>query len=78
MTEADLKNLLKRVQAWPEAAQDELVAVANQIETELQADEYIATLEELRVIDEAMASVDSGDFATDHEVKAAFAKVRSK
>ena len=78
MTEADLKNLLKRVQAWPEAAQDELVAVANQIETELQADEYIATLEELRVIDEAMASVDSGDFATDHEVKAAFAKFRSK
>ena len=34
MTEADLKELLKRVQTWPEAAQDELVSLANQIEHE--------------------------------------------
>ena len=32
MTVTNLKILLERVQAWPEAAQDELVAVANQIE----------------------------------------------
>jgi hypothetical protein len=32
----DLKNLIARVQSWPEAAQDELVAIADQIESELQ------------------------------------------
>ena len=73
MTEADLKNLLKRVQTWPEAAQDELVAVANQIESELQGDVYVATQEELQIIDVAMASIDLGELATDREIEAAFA-----
>jgi hypothetical protein len=78
MTEADLKNLLKRVQTWPEAAQDELVAVANQIENELQGDEYVATPEELAVIDAAIVSIDAGEFATEREIEAAFAKFRRK
>jgi hypothetical protein len=78
MTEADLKNLLKRVQTWPEAAQDELVAVANQIESELQGDEYVATPDELAAIDAAIASVDAGKFATEREIDAAFAKFRRK
>jgi hypothetical protein len=49
MTTTELKNLLERVQTWPEAAQDELVAVANQIESELQGHDYLATREELRI-----------------------------
>jgi hypothetical protein len=77
MTAADLKTLLERIQAWPEEAQDELVAVANQIESELQGNEYLASRKELQIIDAAMASIDGGDFATDAEVKAAFAKFRS-
>jgi hypothetical protein len=77
MTTTDLKNLLERVQAWPKEAQDELVAVANQIESELQGREYLATREELRILDDAMASIDSGEVATDVEIKAAFAKFRS-
>ena len=76
MTVSDLKKLLERVQAWPESAQDELVAVANQIEIELQGD-YLATRDELRVIDAAMASIDGGEAATDIEIEAAFAKFRS-
>ena len=61
MTVTDLKNLLERVQAWPEAAQDELVSIANQIESELQGKDYQATQEELRIIDAAMASIDAGE-----------------
>jgi uncharacterized protein YecE (DUF72 family) len=76
MTATDLKNLLERVQTWPEEAQDELVAVANQIESELQGQDYHATREELQVIDAAMASIDGGEVATDLEIKAAFAKFR--
>ena len=77
MTATDLKNLLERVQAWPEAAQDELVSIANQIESELQAKDYQATQEELRIIDSAMTSIDAGESATDAEIKAVFAKFRS-
>jgi hypothetical protein len=77
MTTTDLKNLLERVQAWPEEAQDELVAVANQIESELQGGNYLATEEELRILDEAMASIDCGEVATDAEINAALAKFRS-
>ena len=73
----DLKHLLDRVQTWPEEARDELVAVANQIESELNSRVYIATQDELRVIDAAVASIDRGEIATDAEIKAAFAKFRS-
>ena len=78
MTEADLKNLMKRVQTWPEAAQDELVALANQIESELQGEEYVATHEELQAIDAAMASIDAGEVASPREIEAAFGKFRGK
>lgn len=73
----NLKHLLERAQTWPEEAQDELVAVANQIENELKSRDYLATQEELRIIDAAMAAIDSGEIATDAEIKAAFAKFRS-
>ncbi len=76
MTAADLKNLLERIQTWPEEAQNELVAA--QIESELQGDGYTATQNELQVIDEAMASLDAGEFATDSEVATAFAKFRKR
>jgi hypothetical protein len=76
MIAAELKNLLERVQTWPEEAQNELVAVAKQIESELRSDEYRATAEELQIIDAATASMDAGEFATDPEITAAFAKFR--
>jgi len=76
MSTNDLKILLERVQTWPEEAQDELVAVANQIENELQSRSYFASQEELRIIDAAMASIDGGEVATDAEIRAAFAKFR--
>jgi hypothetical protein len=39
---------------------------------------YVATEEELRVIDDAIASLEAGEVATEAEVKAAFAKFRSE
>ena len=77
MTATELKDLLERVQTWPEEAQNELVAVANQIESELQGD-YVASREELEAIDAAIASLDAGEFASDEEIQAAFAKFRSE
>ena len=76
MTVSDLKDLLERVRTWPEEAQDELVAIANQIEHELQGKDYHATQDELRTIDAAIALIDAGEIATDDEIKTAFAKFR--
>ena len=73
----DLKNLMARVQTWPEAAQDELAAIANQIENELQAGDYLATRQELQTIDAALASIDAGEAASDAEIEAAFEKFGS-
>jgi hypothetical protein len=77
MSASDLKDLMERVRNWPETAQDELVAVANQIEHELRGGDYLATREELRIIDAAIASIDRGESATDIEIEAAFAKFGS-
>jgi hypothetical protein len=77
MTATDLKDLLERVQAWPETAQDELFAVAHQIESELRGGDYLATRQELQTIDAAIASIDGGESAADAEVAAAFAKFGS-
>ena len=78
MTAADLRDLLDRVQSWPKSAQDELMSIANQIESELQTNDYVATRDELRIIDAAMASIDAGDGATQHEGEAALAKFHRK
>jgi len=75
---ASEKDLLARVKSWPETAQDELVSIANQIESELQARDYVATRDELRILDAAMASIDAGESATEAEVATAFAKFRRK
>jgi len=41
----DLKNLLERSSDWPEEAQDELVAIANQTKVSCRAMIYLATRE---------------------------------
>lgn len=77
MTASEIKDLLERIETWPEEAQNELVAVANQIESDLRGD-YFATRDELEVIDAAIAAIDAGQIATDEQVAAAFAKFRKK
>jgi hypothetical protein len=67
---------LLEVQTWPEEARDELVAVANQIDSEFQSHQYLATPQELNIIDAAMASIDAGEAATDVEIENLFAKFR--
>lgn len=67
-----LEALIKRAESWPEAAREELAAVAREIESELQANRYHASDEELRIID-AAATLDAGEQATDDEIRTAFA-----
>ncbi|MDN3276251.1 hypothetical protein QWJ07_18450 [Frankia sp. RB7] len=76
MAVPDLRDLLQRAQSWPDEAQKELIAVANEIESELRGGEYLASQEELKIIDAAMAAIDRGEVATESEIDAAFAKFR--
>jgi hypothetical protein len=45
-------------------------------ESELPRDDYVATPEELQIVDAAMASIDAGETASDAEIKLMFAKFR--
>jgi hypothetical protein len=68
---AKLKELLSRVESWPESDQVELAVILEEIEIRHRG-EYHATPEELRTLDEAEAS----GIATDKDVEAAFASFR--
>jgi hypothetical protein len=72
----DLKDVLARVEDWPEWAQNNLADIVGEIDREVQAGTYRATDDELRKIDEALAAVRRGEVATDAEVEAVFAKHR--
>jgi predicted transcriptional regulator len=71
-----LTDILHRADDWPEAAQDELAKIADEIETELTTGAYRATPEELAGIDRGLRDSANGKFATDEEAEAVFAKHR--
>lgn len=73
-----LTDLLERAQSWPEGAQEELEHLAREIEAELGKGTYRATPEELAGIDRGLCAAEAGQFATDEEVEATFAKHRRK
>jgi predicted transcriptional regulator len=72
---AKLKDIIARVETWPEWAQEQAVDLLLAIETE-QAEPYRATDEELAAIDRGLRDAAEGRFATDEEVEATFAKHR--
>ena len=69
------KDILRRIETWPEEDQVELAEVARDIEAR-RTGVYSVTLEELEAIDEALAQIAHGHLATEEEVEAAFAKFR--
>ena len=72
MTAKALKDVLRRVEAWPEEAQEQLAEIAREIDAQLTGGEYHATPEELEALDEAERS----GLASETEVEAAFRTFR--
>jgi hypothetical protein len=66
-----LKELLRRVEGWPESDQAELADILEQIEIRHRG-EYQAAPEELQALDEA----ERGGIASAQEVEAAFRTFR--
>ena len=67
-----LKEVLERVNTWPEEAQQELAEIALEIEAGFRGGIYHPTAEELQAIDEA----DRSGVATQEQIEAAFRSFR--
>lgn len=76
MTAKVLTDAMKRVETWPEEAQEELAGIALEIDAALRGGAYPATPEELAGIDRGLQAAGDGRFAEPDEVAAAFAKHR--
>jgi len=70
-----MEKALATVQSWPEARQDEAAKFLLALDR-LGTDVYRAEADELQTIDEALAQVGRGEFASEAEVAAAFARFR--
>jgi predicted transcriptional regulator len=78
MTAKVLKEAMQRVESWPEEAQEELAAIALEMDAGLKGGFYRATPEELAGIDRGLRAAQEGRFATDEEVEAVLGKHRGK
>ncbi len=76
MTAKILKDVLKRAEAWPQEAQEELAAIALEMDMGLGGGVYHAAPEELEGIDRGLKAARDERFASDEEVEAVFAKHR--
>jgi predicted transcriptional regulator len=76
MTAKKLKDVLERVEAWPEAAQTELADLALEIDAGLGAGKYHATAEELAGIRRGLKDAREGRFATEEQIEELFKKHR--
>ena len=66
-----LKEILERVERWPEQAQEAAIHSLLAIEQEL-ADPYVLTDEDRAAVERALDDVRHGRFASDDQVSAAF------
>jgi hypothetical protein len=70
-----MEKALATVQGWSAEQQDEAAAILLALDR-LGGAPYQASEAELHAIDEAMADIERGEFATEEEVAAAFARFR--
>lgn len=73
-----LAKVLERVDAWSADAQDELAELALEIEAAFSGKDYQPTQDEIAGIDRGLLAAREGRFATDQEVEAVLAKLRSR
>jgi predicted transcriptional regulator len=77
MTTDALKEVLRKMESWPEEAQKELAAIAQEMDDSLRGGVYHATKDELAGIDRGLKAAREGRFAKDEDVEAALSKRRT-
>jgi predicted transcriptional regulator len=78
MASKTLNEAMQRIEAWPEAAQEELAEIVMEIDARVKAGHHRATLEELAGIDRGLRAAREGRLATDQQVEATLAKRRPR
>ena len=73
-----LDQALQEVERWPADAQDRLADIALEIDAALKGDVYEPSEDELAGIDRGLRDSAQGQFPTDAEVEATFAKFRRR
>jgi hypothetical protein len=68
-----MEKAIASVRSWPERQQDEAAEILLALDR-LGAAPYVASDDELLAIDEAMAQVEAGQYATGAEVEAAYVR----
>ena len=76
MIAKQLIETLKHAQSWPNAAQQELIRYAEEIEAALRGGVYHPTDEERAGIDRGIASAHAGNYASEQDIAALFTKHR--
>ena len=77
MTKAEIDAVLDRVKTWPPDKQEEAMRVLLEMEAEVGG-VYQLSPEELADIEEGLAEIRRGEFATDEEVAALFNRYRGR
>ena len=73
---ATLKQLLHKIEAWPDEDQEALAAAARAIEAE-RTGVYVMSEEERLAVENGLNAARRGDFASDEEVAAILGRARS-
>jgi hypothetical protein len=68
MASKAFREAMRRIESWPEAAQDELAEIALEIDARIKGGQYHATPEELAGIDRGLEAAREGRFAEDQRV----------
>ena len=76
MTNKALSEVFERAKSWPDEAQEELAAIARDLDAGVRGDVYYPTTEEIAGIERGLRAADEGRFATEQEVEAVFSKYR--
>ena len=76
MTAKLLKDVLERVEKWPQEAQTELAQIALEIDAGLRGGKYQATPAELAGIDRGLKAADEGRLVTADQIGRVFEKHR--
>jgi predicted transcriptional regulator len=71
-----LKEVMQKIESWPEEAQEELAAIAQEMDEALRGGIYQASQDELAGIDRGLKAAREGRFAKDADVEAALSKRR--
>jgi hypothetical protein len=70
-----MEKAIASVRSWPARQQNEAAELLLALDR-LGSGPYVASDDELTAVDEALAQVEAGEYATDAEVEAAFSRFR--